>query len=497
MTNVAGLTRHWTLGVLLAAYVALIGAQINHGIGSLDGNGIVQTAQSLVDDHRVEVSRPPGHPTTEFYIFGAVGWALRALLHQPFDAKVYLFMQGLVALLSLIVFYELLLFLRTKAWLAGVATACLGLSPQYFANAIDGEEFLFALLFILLSIRLLLGSGANRASLLRLCISGVCFAVATGCRPEIVFAGAVFPIYLFLTDANWKRFAVVAATILLAMAAVWTPVLISGFRKPYEAGMSLHQALLVGGYKLCFQSFGPIVFVLLVAALARGVAKIKREAQRPLPWSFVSICAVVLPLIFFAVFFRYATKPAYVLVALPFLLILALDWSQRAVIAICLCTVIEGIVTVDIFHDRRLTSPFLADGAFAHAIRQKPFYKREYFIRLAAECGNQPTIIVADAWKTDFEYQIQAGTIPMRKETLAGPNGHNLVGFSPDTTACLLVPRETAYNTEVLRALHVSGYTLKIERALYRRLFDRYSLQDADQQSNGVPFAFLPTVAQQ
>src|SRR5467141_502553 len=139
--NFSALSRHGAFVVLLLFYGAILALQFNHGLASGDGHGIVRATQALLNGGQLDVSRPPGHPTTEFYLFGAAGWILKQGFGHKFDDQNYLALQSLAALATLVVFYELLCRLGTKQWRALLATLCLAFSAQYFANAIDGEEF--------------------------------------------------------------------------------------------------------------------------------------------------------------------------------------------------------------------------------------------------------------------------------------------------------------------------------------------------------------------
>src|SRR5207245_3102405 len=120
-----------------------------------------------------------------------------------------------------------------------------------------------ALLFLLVSVRLLIVRPDSAWPRRRLLLSIFCFALATGCRPEIVFAGLIFPVYcLFHPKLGWKdaiaSLPVQAAAILL----IWLPVIFVGIRAPYTAGMSLRESILGGGYRLVFQCFTPLAFIL-------------------------------------------------------------------------------------------------------------------------------------------------------------------------------------------------------------------------------------------
>lgn len=486
---------HYVIGAFLLVYSLILVGQLDHGLGSLDANGIVRTTRTLVDEQRIEVSRPPGHPTTELYLFGAIAHVMKSAFGKEFDATIYLLLQGAAAVIVLLIFYRLLLRLGFEQLFAGLATMCVGLSPQYFANAVDGEEFIFALFFVLMAVELLLHSDSQQPRLWRLLASVSCFALATGCRPESVFAALVYPIYLLQVGLTWKRVLTLTTALPLAIFVVWFPLIFTGIHQPYDSGLTWRQAILVGGYKLVFTSFGPFVFVLLLASWVIGLTRIKENLARPVAWRFVYLCSILLPAIFFVIFFRYATKPAYLLVTLPFLLILALTVSKRLIVAICLLSLLDAVVTIDIFRDRRLTSPFVTVGGWIRTIEQKPYYKRDYLRRLSQHCEGHDTIIIADAWQSDFEYQMEKGMEPLRKKELTGPSGTRVSGFVGLSDSCIMVPREAAYQTELLKAWHDRGYALEIEVGLYRRLFDRYAMTDEKQAGDSAPFSFFSSSA--
>src|SRR5882762_9866717 len=160
------LSRHAAFIVVLVVYATLLAVQIDHGLASGDGHGAVRSVQTLLLDGKIDVSRPPGHPTTELYFFGAGGWILLKVFGIEFGDKIYLIGQAIAALATLIVFYELLSRIGASRVRAVLATICLACSAQFLFNALDGEEFNFGLLFLLTSVRLLIPAPANFLRLL-------------------------------------------------------------------------------------------------------------------------------------------------------------------------------------------------------------------------------------------------------------------------------------------------------------------------------------------
>ena len=155
------LSRHGAFIAFVVVYAAVLAFQFDHGLASGDGHGIVRSVQALLDNGHWEVSRPPGHPTTEWYLFGAVGWILQKGFGIEFGDKVYLVCQGLGALAALLVFYELLLRFGATRVRALLGVVCLAFSPQFFFNAVDGEEFVFGILFLLIAVRILIASSTG------------------------------------------------------------------------------------------------------------------------------------------------------------------------------------------------------------------------------------------------------------------------------------------------------------------------------------------------
>jgi hypothetical protein len=474
--EVARMTRagSWTCTAFIIAYFAVCLSQINHGMASLDAHGIIRVAQTLIENHKIDISRPPGHPMTEFYIFGALGWLLHLFGHA-FTERVYVLGQAVTAAATLALFYELLRRMNVRSWPACLAVICLGLSAQFFVNAIDGEEFIYALFFVLLATRFLMAEPP------RLFMSIFAFAIATGCRPEIIFAAVIYPIYFACARTDRRRIIFATAALALSITVVWLPILITGVHPPYDEKMNVKQALLVGGYKLIFQCFGIVIFVLLLVVLARACLHLRKRWAAAFPQNLFAAFACILPLLFFALFFRYPTKPAYVLVALPFLLIVATE-SRALLLGIAVLSAIELFIKTDIFKDRRLTAPFLTRGSGIAAIEQKPFYRLEYLRAAAEQCGKERTLVIVDAAPWDFEYQIRRGTLPAEEKRDAM---QKIPAFIPhDAAGCVMLPRDAAYAHEMIENWRAHGYKMKMDAALYRTAIGRYDINRPNESTD-------------
>jgi hypothetical protein len=482
------LSRHAAFIVVLVVYATLLAVQIDHGLASGDGHGAVRSVQTLLIDGKIDVSRPPGHPTTELYLFGGSGWILFKVFAIEFGDTIYLIGQAIAALATLIVFYELLLRIGASRVRAVLATVCLACSAQFLFNALDGEEFNFGLLFLLISIRFLVPAPAN---FLRLLLSILSFALATGCRPELVFAAIIFPIYCLLDSTlGWKWALASAGLSALSILIAWLPILLVGIRSPYTAGMNLRESILGGVYRIIFQAFTPTVCLLFGWTLVVSLRNLGRELK-----NFFFTMSCVVALIFLAVFFLHPSKAAHLLAAVPFLLILAVGRSRTLLLALGFFSLLSCFINIDIFKDRQLTRPFFTRGSYAQAVEQKPYYKLGYLRKLLDQCENRPAVIIGNVWPWDFEYHVERSNFSAREQDLHGEIKRDLPAFFTNGEHCVFLSPEAAYESGLLKEWQQKGYAMKMDARLYRTLFARYDVRSGPPPTtadvSGVPFALF------
>jgi len=451
----------------------------------------------------VQSSRPPGHPTTEFYLFGAVAWVLRHGFDRPFDATAYLSLQAIAGIVALVVFYKLLSRLGATASRATILTICLAFSAQFFGNAIDGEEFVFGLLFVLLAIRLLIVSPGVRPKPIRVLFSIICFALAIGCRPEIIFAEPIYIIWFSLhPKLGWKYYLASLPVQTLAILIVWLPVfLFVKIQPPYPSGMNLMASLLGGAYKLMFQCFTLPVFLIICWIFVTVSHDFQKQSRGAFPENFVFLSTYLLPLLYFLVFFHYPTKPAILLVAFAFVLLLAINCSNALVLTLAGATLVTCLVNVDIFTERHLDLPHLTMGTTLEIIRSKPFYTLPYLRELASQSDSQPTVVIGDAWPWDFQYHIARGTFAAAEKHLTDSVDGDVWEFFPldKNNACVLLPPNAATQNNILEDFQAKGYRMKMDRVVYHTMFARYDVSDIAAKTvkiGKVTFTLFPNVSE-
>jgi hypothetical protein len=392
----------------------------------------------------------------------------------------------LAALAALAVFYELLLRIGASRARALLASICLACSAQFLFNALDGEEFNFALLFLLISVRLLVPA----TTVPRFILSIGAFALATGCRPEFIFLAIIFPIYCLLNSKlGWKYIPASIAFIAIAVVMVWLPILLTGIRAPYTAGMGLRESIFGGVYRILFQAFTPLIFLIFAVILIRSVWHLREELAAT---NFVFSISCAIPVVVFLVFFIHPAKAAHLLAAVPFLLILMTRRSFALLLALTFFSVLSCFVRTDVFKDRQFVGPHFVPGSYFQTVREKPYYKLDYIRRLSAQCEDRPALIVGDAWPWDFEYQVERNTFVAREQDLHGEIKHDLPAFFTRGDHCIFLSPEAGFENPLLRDWHQKGYTLKMDAKVYRTLFARYdvhsSIASGTVDIGGLPF---------
>jgi hypothetical protein len=245
-----------------------------------------------------------------------------------------------------------------------------------------------------------------------------------------------------------------------------------------------------------FQCFTLPVFVLFCWTLVREVQKMKSDLREAFPMNFVLPASWLIAAMYPFLFFGFALKPAYVFVMAPFCLLLAARQSQVLLISLVVCTLLGLFVNVDIFRDRRLTAPHFKPGVYFETTRQKPFYQLPYLRELSNLCGENPTAIIANVWLWDVEYNVAQGTFQAERQVFENENAGGHI-FNLSRSHCLLLTLDALNNPALLQKLHAQGFSIKIDRLLYRRQFQKYDVGATDKESAtiaGIPVTLFPAL---
>jgi len=478
---------------LLAGYLILSWIGACGGISSQDAHGIIRVVNEQVQSGTIQVSRPPGHPLNEYWVLpnvvrlmhlGGGGPAL-----TPFGYSLYQLAGGLICL----GFFWLLLgqFSISPARRL-LATACLAFSPNFLITSSEGEEFNWgmACVFAALLVLTRLSTGATKSPLAGWFLS-VAFAVAaSGYRVEYggVALLAVFVTLLF-SDQSWPRRIGLGVFACGLFLLIWMPVLLhQGVSPPYDNPLSILTRIAVGVYKIAFQSFGVVPFVIALTFLfqARGAFRI----LPPFRQNLLGYWALWLVVIFFCLFFLYPTKILVVLPGVAFLILLGAAYAERWTWSVFVlgCMALQ-LVHVDCFDNRQWVGPIVRPGLWAQDQVAKPAAMRPRIDAgdQIASTGRHVVIVNVWAWSLDWQKQ-NAGWagVPDPESTYEG--WFESYNFGPGMVAS----RSILDNHSKLLAAYVSqGYDLWVDKGLYRERYMRYNLNAPTPETaviDGLPY---------
>ena len=479
------------LGIM--AYSLLVLPSIRDGVVEPDTLGIITTVNRVVDGGHYS-SRAPGHPVNEIYIATPLALALRLfnLRLDPFAYLSYLYISGVVCL---VMFFLVLKKLRTPAVTIFASLVALGVSPLFLRQTLDGQEFIGGVASVLASLLLLLmfQDGKGRKVKPLLVLSVFLAAFSTGFRPELVLVALMFPIFFaFNGRGQTGNILWAGGAFGLSMIIAWLPILVAGsIQGTYPIPHSLGDKILAAGYKLLFQVYTlPVAFLLGVSVLtSRSSARACSRENPDRLWLYWAGLAISIGLI--SAFVFYPTKPEFLLITVPFLLLMMVLGERKTLVAtIAVATAMSVFVGLDIFENRRLVGLRLAPSEYRQMVAEKPGNRIEYLVavsRMAA--SSQATIIVArfdeallerferDRGRT-FERSSLAWAPGKVVPTLAYPtNLGNVIIYGDAMQQGGYVLNDGVM--EALRAFHAKGYKVAVDRRLFTRWRYMFRMPDS------------------
>jgi hypothetical protein len=304
----------WLAAIFVIVFASRVPFIAGAGYGEhADAWRIARTAKTLVTTDDYQPSRPPGFPVHEWA--AACAWQWRELG-----------LNGLSAAASAAACVLLAIYARQigcRDWpMLGLALAGL---PTFYVNSVTAKDFPLTLALLLGSC-LLARSG-------RVFSAAIVFGLVVGSRPVAVIYG--LPIALVLLGATPKprrllaflQFFVISATV---AGAIYAPIFYKfgpdNLREPYRladlgAGLVLHRGSVLVWGVLGLIGLG---VMLLGACWRKGAREVGTKTGLPERWAW---CMAA----FFGIGF-YAwlpSEPGYCIPALPFILLLATQWTSR------------------------------------------------------------------------------------------------------------------------------------------------------------------------
>jgi len=457
--------------VLLLGYLILSWIGIRAGLDSLDAYGVIRTVTERLQTGDFVMSRPPGHPLSEFWILPAVAWMADG--GKSLSTETYAFYQLAGGLFCLGLFWLLLRELALTPAQRLLAATCLVFSPQFLIESSDGEEFLWGTAFILAVVLLMAKLSAGKMGRPRLgwCVAVASAVAASGYRIEfgVIALGIVFWT-LLASDRNWiERFGLgVLAVVLFTL--LWGPLWLSqGARTPYPNVLEPQVRLGVALYKIVFLALGaiPMAVAGVFFMQTRGPFRIWPPFGQDIlrywvPW-LVVIC--------FGIFLVYPTKVQVVFPGVAFLILLmatrAQRWLWAGFVVACLSTL---LLQVDCFDHRAWVGFKVKPGLWEESLSGKPAYQGAKLAEASRLAGEGRHVFIANIWPWTFSWQAAHGAWP----GVALPDGGEGVAYRVGRG--IVASRAVVDQPSLLQGFVQKGYEVWIDREVYRELFMRYAL---------------------
>ena len=482
----ASVVRHLPALLVLTAFSAILVPSVRQGLGSLDGFLILRAARTLAAQHQLVLSRPPGHPLSDWGLFGGMAVFVRWFAHRSFSTTMFLTAQLACAAVAAGLFYLLLVRLRVGLFAATAALIAFIASPVFLDQVCCGEEFIPGLCFALAGL-LLLPPAAPRPTELTCAASAVLWACAAGCRPEYLGIGVVaYPTLCGLGLLD--RRTMTRSLVVLAVCAivVWLPVFaVAGITLPYGHGMGWRWVVASFGYRVLFDAFGLPLSLVIWSGVAVALRRLVKRGQFERDDS-VALLALVLALVFAALLLFHPDKSAYLLITLPFTLLLLTRAGAAMTGVAALLAVVGWVATVDVVREWQLVRPFVGEGAYARTMHKKSAAAHDYLVEVAASRVPPRSLFVVNLWSWDFEYQSAQRTAPrLRPAPDVGPDG---AAWKTDD-AHVFLARDVVYTLDELGQYADAGFEIVMDWGVWRESFAR---REPPPRSNRVMIGSTP-----
>ncbi len=487
---------------MLFFYSILTVPWLDKGVSSLDAHGVIQSANNLLNDGIYTPSRPPGHPSYEFYLLYPLGSFIGAIrgFSPEITTLVYNFVQYISGIGVLICFYSICIVLgltRINSTLASLILCC---SPIFLLNSFDGDEVNQALLCFLISfLSLLRALNTSKKTALRkyvICAS-LFLAIATGFRQEFIFAYLICPIFfLFHSQTKiWEYLKYVPIQFVFGVL-VWLPVLLyNEFGLPMPMPMpendplnNFKNKIVVGSYKLLFQAYTlpiAILFFVLTILLIKKTKQFKNISNKEcyLLYSFI----IILPLYVF-LFYTYPYKVAFVIITVPVLILGCFCLIKNKILnnILVIFSIFSLCLNVDATRERKIVFLYLNSSLYSQAVQNKSFSKADRSMQILDRNFAENSILIMDLWSWDLQYMTKHKMLSKSKiNQLYSPNTNNNVYFAN---------RQILDDSKQLKQLQMRGYSFYISRKLFISRYYKYTpnqVTSSRMQESGILFNIL------
>jgi hypothetical protein len=341
----AGTSRlRWLVGLLLAIVVTRIPLILSCYSSDGDAWRVAHVGKTFWQTGEYSASRLPGYPVHEilsgpFVLLGGSPLSNCATL--------------IVSLVLIVVWYE---FVEKHASSPKLITLLLAFTPLFWMDSATTLDYVWSLLFILLSL-----SAAQQKKAI---IAGLWLGCAIGSRPANAVAIAPLIAMLYLRSSSNRDLVAFTFAAFCSSLAAFSPVLITygltgwierTLSETSDAHLPFVQRVLSFLYRSVY-SLGPLAVIGIGIVLATGRHKLALLIREREPIVIASIIGVFVFTLLFAFF---PLDRSYLLPAFPFLYLVADRLaSRRALVAVTCCVVSFAFINPDVVqHARPVGSP--------------------------------------------------------------------------------------------------------------------------------------------
>jgi hypothetical protein len=300
-------TRSWITALLILVVITRIPFLLPGYGPDADSWLVANAATQLWQTGDYSPSRLPGYPLSELVSAPLVGLG-KALLSNTATLT--------VSLLVVVVWWHIA---RDHAHHPRLAVLSLAFSPLLWTSSVVTMDYVWSLLFLLLAFLFAL---RNRPG-----VAGILAGLAAGFR--LANIGGIVPLAILIVLGTREKKAAFVFLLTAGLAALlaYTPLLMHygplGWIEATSQEMndvypSLHDRPVLFLYRSIY-AIGPLAAIAAAAILVRGRARLAQVISQRDPLLVASISAVV---IFLLVFLGLPIERAYLLPALPFLILL-------------------------------------------------------------------------------------------------------------------------------------------------------------------------------
>tara|TARA_B100001093_G_scaffold519855_1_gene610946 strand:- start:5752 stop:7236 length:1485 start_codon:yes stop_codon:yes gene_type:complete len=473
---------------------------LDKGLISLDARGILFSAENAINDGLYKPSRPPGHPSYELYVLYPIGSIYKWFTNAPLNSLLYNTIQYLFSLSCCLWFYRILLEIKKSKLLAILGSFALMLSPSFYKNSIDGDEFNQALIGFLIAFFFLVKCLKNEQHSIRksILISSISLALATGFRQEFIITFLIFPIfftihpkYRFNDYFKWVPFQLVCGIL------VWLPVLFqNGFQVPTpmpipdnDALRSFNYKILVGSYKILFKGFTPAVLLFFLIAIWKYKKTIINSFKKTQLDTFILSTTILIGLTFLFLFYSYPYKADFLHPVFPLLIICFMCYTNKYwAKSLVILSAFSFIVSIEIAHGRKIGMPYISHGHGVSVIMEKTYYKKENLLTLINKVPNGKNVFIADLRSWELQYLANNNLVPLARSE------NNPNTWRVNSQLLLIKDSSLVEKKKQLKDIVDQGYRIYIEKELFHTFFYRYETSKILQESetyNGIEYKLL------